>query len=818
MATGLTADLRQGGELPEGLELVGGEASFEEQEDGSQALVLPEGGYLRISLPAVSPWSLEDDGRFHRWSFLLAVRSSHHPHFTHLQSPIHLRHRLLQMRVDRLPAATLQLFNGGGPPAQGEQLEHVQVYKNGGVGCLGQMGTQEAAVRAERWAWLTITRKEGELRTYVNGRLCAEVKLVSAKEEAQKKKEEEAKRKKADGGGRDPDGDGADGGRRRRRPRREQVKLRRRSSASTRAARALRHRRGRRRRRRRRARRRGRRARHLRPVRQARVQMLGRRGGARRAVDQRGRDEEAELDADADEARARDAAATVREASSDLAAPGLRRRVWRRVHRGHRLEHGSMHISLEVFVLALQRMLAHGGKASETLAHHERSALNTACSLLDDAKKVAHKLAHAASHAGQERLYLGKVLRALERLEPAASVVLPCLCGGNPILFVIQRYATPREGRCTFTVVSCDPDEIPHHRASAEPPKIKMQTALEIRDVSIAKLQDEAFWGVLWFAALSDDGGKLSALQLLYELALSFLADASLDQAMIHTDAATAAAGDRAPEMRTPRRSASSHYGCVRHALRYVLRLHGVAEASCRKISLLLRLQLLEMAYHDLAFVRACRRPSDRSPHRLPSARVQGRQARRRAARVGARRRLELVRRSAAADAPAHLGGDVGGAREDCSRQEEARLPTGRRPHRHRAAAAHPLETDAHLGRPSLATLLATAPASAPRAAAGRRPQRRARGGRRRRRRGRRRRRRRRRGGGGGGGGGGSGGARARGGGGGRRGARALLLPPRGAQRAAAPAARRFGLLGDPIPRPPAPDRLRVPGCLGGRV
>jgi len=93
MATGLTADLRQGGELPEGLELVGGEASFEEQEDGSQALVLPEGGYLRISLPHVSPWSLEDDGRFHRWSIMLAVRTSHHPHFTHLRpSHSHLRH------------------------------------------------------------------------------------------------------------------------------------------------------------------------------------------------------------------------------------------------------------------------------------------------------------------------------------------------------------------------------------------------------------------------------------------------------------------------------------------------------------------------------------------------------------------------------------------------------------------------------------------------------------------------------------------------------------------------------------------------------
>ena len=76
MATGLTADLRQGGELPEGLELVGGEPSFEEQEDGSQALVLPEGGYLRISLPHVSPWSLEDDGRLHRFSLLVAMNLS----------------------------------------------------------------------------------------------------------------------------------------------------------------------------------------------------------------------------------------------------------------------------------------------------------------------------------------------------------------------------------------------------------------------------------------------------------------------------------------------------------------------------------------------------------------------------------------------------------------------------------------------------------------------------------------------------------------------------------------------------------------------
>jgi hypothetical protein len=41
--------------------------------------------------------------------------------------------------------------------------------------------SQDAAVRAERWAWVAVTRKKGELKTYVNGRLCAEIKLDSSK-------------------------------------------------------------------------------------------------------------------------------------------------------------------------------------------------------------------------------------------------------------------------------------------------------------------------------------------------------------------------------------------------------------------------------------------------------------------------------------------------------------------------------------------------------------------------------------------------------------------------------------------------------------
>ena len=72
----------------------------------------------------------------------------------------------------------------------------MQLYKNGGVGALNDMGTQEgcgtltlrhpnshptptptpkpmgtqeAAVHAERWSWVVVTRKPGERSTYANG-------------------------------------------------------------------------------------------------------------------------------------------------------------------------------------------------------------------------------------------------------------------------------------------------------------------------------------------------------------------------------------------------------------------------------------------------------------------------------------------------------------------------------------------------------------------------------------------------------------------------------------------------------------------------
>ena len=167
-------------EMPAGLQTVGagGDSSLVEQEDGSQALQVPEGSFLRASL-RTSPYVVADDGRLHEWTMVAAIR------------------------LDRLPHSSMPIVNGGMVPSEGERVESVQVYKNGGVGALGHMGTQETALRADRWGWVVLTRTKGQLTTYVNGQVCAEVLLTPARPPKAATKAE---------GGADGEGDNDEGG------------------------------------------------------------------------------------------------------------------------------------------------------------------------------------------------------------------------------------------------------------------------------------------------------------------------------------------------------------------------------------------------------------------------------------------------------------------------------------------------------------------------------------------------------------------------------------------------------------------------------
>ena len=220
-------------------------------------------------------------------------------------------------------------------------------------------------------------------------------------------------------------------------------------------------------------------------------------------------------------------AAALREAAARLAASGLCRGVWRRLHRGHRLEGGSMHVSLEVVVLALQQVLREGGSAEAMLPHSDRSALNSVLAALGEAKRLAYKLAHASSAEGQQRVYLSRVIGALSALEPGGVLPVPCNVSGASTFLLVRRGSGAESDRCTVAVVGCDAENRNHgHRFAAAPPKIRCETCLELRDVDRGRLLDEALWVIVSYAGAANDG-KLSARRIFYQVVLSYLSERS---------------------------------------------------------------------------------------------------------------------------------------------------------------------------------------------------------------------------------------------------------------------------------------------------
>ena len=174
-----------------------------------------------------------------------------------------------------------------------------------------------------------------------------------------------------------------------------------------------------------------------------------------------------------------------------------------------------MHISLEVVCLALQAMLKPGGTGATSLPTHSRAALNSACSLLLDAKKLAHKLEYAKEGDGQERLFLSAVVEEIEELEPGASLLIPITLGGVPLLLIVARGLDAERDMCAFTIVSCSVAGMAHHRVAAAPPKIKYESSLSLRRIPIARLLDGAFWSVLW-TAVTNSGSRRCLVALAF--------------------------------------------------------------------------------------------------------------------------------------------------------------------------------------------------------------------------------------------------------------------------------------------------------------
>lgn len=115
-------------------------------------------------------------------------------------------------------------------------------------------------------------------------------------------------------------------------------------------------------------------------------------------------------------------------------------------------------------------------------------------------------------------MYLNRVRQGLQDLEPGATLPVPISVGGKPILMLVQRGSGADSELCTLAVVSCEAEALSYHRAQAAPPKIKFETCLELHEVQLDKLRDDALWAVLWFVSSSDpnnEDARLSPLKMM---------------------------------------------------------------------------------------------------------------------------------------------------------------------------------------------------------------------------------------------------------------------------------------------------------------
>ena len=188
---------------------------------------------------------------------------------------------------------------------------------------------------------------------------------------------------------------------------------------------------------------------------------------------------------------------------------------------------------------------------------------------------------------------------------PGGTLCVPLTIGHAPLMLIVTRELQPRHTLCSLAVVSTVPSHHVYHPTLAEPPKLKVQTALELHEISFDRLLDESAWTAVWVATSGTLSGaaRTSATQLFFEFFLPLVAEESLDSAILRSEERRSVLQLPPTELRTTRCSASDGYGCARHTWRYLLRQCHLSAIECKRLSLLLRLQTIELAARDVGFM-----------------------------------------------------------------------------------------------------------------------------------------------------------------------------------------------------------------------
>ena len=375
---------------------------------------------------------------------------------------------MLCVRLKALPSKKpLPILSGGPLPEPDEKVEHIQVYRNGGVGALGSMGTQGAAVRADRWtrspSRARAARRARSRRTSTGLSALPSISIPKRPKTVAKARrgQGESPARRAHEAAADEENNGEDG---------DDTIAPKEKFVLTRAGMAL----------------------FGEPpdedsqdldemadaeARGLMVRYLSVVAGEVWTPEQvrqklhelRVRDEEEELTEAVELARQQKL--TLRELYEKPPPiwfhPAFAAEVGDAFIAGTAFDSGSLSVSLEVMLLTLRRMQADDGVATKSLSHATLEALNSATDALDACCNLVYKKKHRLSD-----IYLRKVVGDIGALDPGELLLIPVEIRGTYRLLVVRRNFTPDEDTCSVTIVaSGDYHDLRYHQARQRHPR-----------------------------------------------------------------------------------------------------------------------------------------------------------------------------------------------------------------------------------------------------------------------------------------------------------------------------------------------------------
>ena len=230
-----------------------------------------------------------------------------------------------------------------------------------------------------------------------------------------------------------------------------------------------------------------------------------------------------------------------------------------------------------------------------SFSHEEIQSINYLNVVYQTTAKLCKRFNLAKKNGAAQLVHFFKVFKKhLLALKDGEFLLIPGGIGELTIMYAVER---EEENSFRLCVINTNPDGgLDWHSCTPEySPKIKYHTALVVKNITLAKIMDDAFWGILWKLAILP--AKHNRAEKLYDLLLPFLVDKPINQIISESEV------DSCTEFRLPQLSNTAAVRCVTEASFYILRRRGLPELRARQVLFAVDVQMLSCLQHDLSFM-----------------------------------------------------------------------------------------------------------------------------------------------------------------------------------------------------------------------